>query len=150
MLFSVLIKPSATTDFSSFYVEYILMLFILKNFLKSLLWNSPPWSIHILFGSLPFETIFRNALTILIALLSFKRITHGYLLNKSIADNKYLIPLLLLLSDCISAKRWINFSFLKFSINLLVKFICKLIIWFSSSKTTSTKLFTKKPVNHWC
>ena len=36
--------------------------------------------------------------------LSFIRIAHAYLLNKSIAHNKYLIPLLYLLNDCISAK----------------------------------------------
>ena len=58
----------------------------------------------ILFGFLPFEIIFRNASTILIPLLSFKGTTHVYLLNKSIAHNKYLIPLLYLFSDCISSK----------------------------------------------
>ena len=41
---------------------------------------------------------------ILTPFLSFKVTNHAYLLNKSIAHNKYLIPLLYLLSDCISAK----------------------------------------------
>ena len=40
----------------------------------------------------------------LVPFLSFIGITKVYLLNKSIAHNKYLIPLLYLLYDCISAK----------------------------------------------
>ena len=51
-----------------------------------------------------FKIIFLNALTILVPFLSFIGTTYAYLLNKSIAHNKYLIPLLYLLSDCISAK----------------------------------------------
>ena len=55
-------------------------------------------------ASLHFEIIFLNALIILLPFLSFIGITHGYLPNKSIAHNKYLIPLLYLLRDCKSAK----------------------------------------------
>ena len=57
-----------------------------------------------LFDLHPFEIIFLNALTTLVSFLSFIEITHAYLLNKSIAHNKYLFPLFYLLSDCISAK----------------------------------------------
>ena len=42
LFFSVLINLSATTDFSSFYVEYISMLFTFKKSLKELLQNSLP------------------------------------------------------------------------------------------------------------
>ena len=104
LYFSVLINLSATTDFPSFYNEYISVLFIFKKSLKELLLNSLPWSTHILFGFLPFEIIFQNALTILVPFLSFIGITHTYLLKKPIAHNKYLFPLLCLLSDCILAK----------------------------------------------
>ena len=76
----------------------------LKTSKKRLLWNSPPWSTHISFDFLPFEIISRNALTILIPLLPFKWTTYVYLLKKSISHNKYLISLLYLLNDCISAK----------------------------------------------
>ena len=57
-----------------------------------------------IFDFLPFEINFLNALTILVPFLSFKGITHAYLLNKSIAHDKYLTPLLYLLNDCTSAK----------------------------------------------
>ena len=40
----------------------------------------------------------------LVPFLSFTGATQAYLLNKSIAHNKYLVPLFYLLSDCISAK----------------------------------------------
>ena len=36
--------------------------------------------------------------------LSFKGTTHAYLLKRSMAHNKYLIPLLYLLINCMSAK----------------------------------------------
>ena len=36
--------------------------------------------------------------------LSFKGTTHAYLMNKSITHKRYLIPLLYLLINCISAK----------------------------------------------
>ena len=45
-----------------------------------------------------------NALTILIPFLSFKGTTQAYLLKISITHNKYLIPLLYLLNNSISAK----------------------------------------------
>ena len=63
-----------------------------------------PGSIHILFDFLPSEIIFLNALTILVPHLSFIGRTQAYLRNKSIARYKYLIPLLYLVSDGISAK----------------------------------------------
>ena len=59
--------------------------------------------IFYLFGVL-LRLSFLNALTIVIPLLSFKGTTLACLLNKSIAHNRYLIPLLYLLNDCISAK----------------------------------------------
>ena len=112
LFFKVLINLSAATDFPSLYVEYTSMLFIFKKSLKVLLLNSLTWSTHILFGflrpldsaSLFSEIILLNTLTILVPFLSFIGITQAYLLNKSIAHNKYLILLLYLLSDCISAQ----------------------------------------------
>ena len=86
------------------YVEYISMLVTFENLLKSLLQNSPPLPTHILFGFLPSEIIYWNALTIVLPFLSLKGMTQVYLLKKSIAHNKYLIPLLYLLNDCISVK----------------------------------------------
>ena len=78
LLFNVLMNLSATTGFPSLYVQYISVLFILKKNLKELLYNSPHWSFHILFGFLRFEIVFWNALTILIPLLSFEGTTHAY------------------------------------------------------------------------
>ena len=51
-----------------------------------------------------FWDYFLNALPILVPFLSFIGTTHAYLLNKSMAHNNYLTPLLYLLNDCISAK----------------------------------------------
>ena len=58
----------------------------------------------ILFGLRSFEIIFWRALTILILLLSFKGTTQVCLLKGSIEHNKYLIPLLYMLNDCMSVK----------------------------------------------
>ena len=51
-----------------------------------------------------FWDYFWNALAIIIPLLSFKGTTLVYLLKISIAHNKYLIPLLYLLIDCVPAE----------------------------------------------
>ena len=40
----------------------------------------------------------------LIPFLSFNGTTNAYLLNKSIAHKRYLIPLFFLLNNCVSAK----------------------------------------------
>ena len=48
--------------------------------------------------------ILSNALIILSPFLSFNGITNAYLLYKSIAHKRYLIPLFFLLNDCMSAK----------------------------------------------
>ena len=47
---------------------------------------------------------FIKCISILVPFLSFNGITKAYLLNKSIAHKRYLIPLFFLLNDCMSAK----------------------------------------------
>ena len=67
------------------------------------------------------------------------------------AHNKYLIPLLHLLINCISAKstpkiffkRTINSSFFKFSNNWFMKLICELLI-LDKIYTTASMFFIKK------
>ena len=71
---------SAITNFPSLCVEYISISFFSSHNFIDLLYNSLPLSFHILFG-LQFESpmVFWKALVIVIP-LSFKEITHAYLL----------------------------------------------------------------------
>ena len=82
-----------------------IVVFIYINFLKELFLNSLPLTTHIFFGFLvESSNIFWNALTMVIAFLSFKGTTQAYLPKISITNNKNLNPLLNLLINCISAK----------------------------------------------
>ena len=98
--FNDLINLPAATDFPSLYVEYISMLFTFKNLLKMLLQNSPPIFYLVFFLLRLFFKCINNANSSFV----FKVSTHAYLLKRSIAHNKNLIPLLYLLNNCISAK----------------------------------------------
>ena len=63
--------------------------------MKRQIQNSLPSSNHILFDlRLEQSKILLNALAIVMPLLSFRGATHAYLLERSMADSKYLIPLL--------------------------------------------------------
>ena len=106
ILFSkVLINLSVTTDLPSFYVEYISMLIIFRNlFKKAYVRFTSLIDPYFIWFLSELSKTFWNALTIQLPLLLFEKATQAYLKNKSIAHNKYLIPLLYLLSDCISAK----------------------------------------------
>ena len=53
---------------------------------------------------LVFGLIHLKALASIISFLSFKEITHAYLLSISVTHNKNVIPLFNLLINCISAK----------------------------------------------
>ena len=66
-----------------------------------------PLSTHILFYlQFDLSRIFLKALVIVIPILSFKGITHVYLLSISITHNKNLIPFIkpTLFINCVSAK----------------------------------------------
>ena len=107
LLFSFLINLSATTDFLHCMLNtfqcYLFSKISLKDYNKIHLLDQPILYFGLYF--ILFETTFSNALKIITHLLSFKGTSHAYLLNKSIAHSKYLIPWLHLLSDSISAKR---------------------------------------------
>ena len=73
--------------------------------------------------------ILLNALTILIPFLSFNGKTNAYLLNKSIAHKRYLIPLFFLLNDCVSAKSTphilsLNCKYTSLLLNFLITGLC--------------------------
>ena len=96
---------SATTGFSSLYVQYISTEYFSSYGFIDLLQNSLPLSTHILFGlRLDSSKVFIKALGIVIPFLSFKGITYVYLLKISITHNKKRITLLDLLINCISAR----------------------------------------------
>ena len=81
LLFKVLIKLSATTDFPSLCFEYISMSLSSYQDLIDLLWNSLLLSTHILFGlGMSSSDISWKALVTIIPFLSFKGITQTYLL----------------------------------------------------------------------
>ena len=85
------------------WIHFYAILF--KHDFIDLLLNALPLSTHILFDwRLISSKIFLKALVISIALLSFKGITHAYLLKISITHNKNLNPLLNLLINCISSR----------------------------------------------
>ena len=118
LLFNFLTNLSATIDFLSLFVEYISMLFFSKIFWKDYckihhLYQHLFYLVCVLWSLLCYFLratplnclkLFKNTLTIVIPILSFKGATHTYLLNKSIAHNKDLIPSFYLLNDCISVK----------------------------------------------
>ena len=63
--------------------------------MKRQMQNSLPSSNHILFDlRLEQSKILLNALAIVMPLLSLRGATHAYLLERAMADSKYLIPLL--------------------------------------------------------
>ena len=124
-------------------------------------------NIHILFGlRSDLLKTFQKALTIVTPFLSFKGITHAYLLKILITHNKNLIPLLNVLINWISARLapaslvftwWINSCFLKCFDNWFIKFICNLLILFNLIFNSTTwnrfickwsVFFIKKTVNH--
>ena len=76
--------------------------------------------------SLNSSKIFWKALVIVITFLSFKGISHAFLLKISKAHNKKWIPLLHLLINCISARSAPHISYIKGECNFL--FINFLII----------------------
>ena len=81
--------------------------------------------------------------TILIPFLSFNGITNAYLLYKSIAHKRYLIPLFFLLNDCMSAKSTrhilsLNCEYTFLLLNFLITGLCyssaKILLFFVRSK----------------
>ena len=115
-----------TKDFPSLCVEYIFMLFFTSLNFIDLLKKLLLWSSQILFCLQldPFKILWKT-LVIVIPFLSFKGITHAYLLKISITHNKNLNPLVNLLIKFISArsapqilslKNESNFLFLNFLI----------------------------------
>ena len=99
MFFNVLINLSVTTDCTLLCVEYIYILFFCGRDCIDVL------SGHILFGlRLDSFKISWKALVIVAPFLSFKGITHVYLLKISIALNKKRTLLLNLLISCLSAR----------------------------------------------
>ena len=100
----VLINFSRITDFPSLCIEYISIAFFLA--MISLIYCKIHclYLPYTLFGlQLGLSNTFWKALKIVIPFLSFKGITHAYLLKISITHNKKQIPLLNLLINCISA-----------------------------------------------
>ena len=95
---------------------------------------SLPWSIHISFGFL-FELfkILWNTLTIVVPFLSFKGTAKAYLLNKSIAHKRYLVPLFYLLIKCISAKSTLQILSLKEEYTFLFLNFIIIGLWSSSA-----------------
>ena len=80
LFFKVLINLSAITDFP-LSLEYICISLFSKNDFIDPLYNSLPFSIHILFGvRYDSSKIFRKTLVVVIPVLSFKGTTHAYLL----------------------------------------------------------------------
>ena len=125
------------------------------HFLKELLQNSLPWSIHILFGFLfELSKMLWNALTIVTPFLSLKETTHAYLLKISIIYNKNLILLLYLLINCISAKSTLqilssNFFLLNFVIFGLWRLSASYWFYIDLIPLTAFRFFIKKLANHW-
>ena len=99
------INLSEITDLPSLCVEYIKISLLSNHSCKSLLQNSIPWSAHNLFGlRLDSFTISIKALRTVLPFLSFKRLTHGYLVKTSMTHNEYSIFLFLEENDPISDK----------------------------------------------
>ena len=100
----VLINFSRITDFPSLCIEYISIAFFLA--MISLIYCKIHclYLPYTLFGlQLGLSNTFWKALKIVIPFLSFKGITHAYLLKISITHNKRRIPISNLLINCISA-----------------------------------------------
>ena len=93
------------TDLSLLYVEYIIFLLLSNNFCLSLLQNSFPCWTHNLFGvKLDSFTISIKALRTVYSFLSFKDLTHTYLVETSMTRDKYSTFLFFEDNDSIWAK----------------------------------------------
>ena len=103
LLFKVLINLSANTSLHSLCVEYIKISLPSNHFYMKLLHNYFLWSTHNLFDlCLNSFTISVKSWTTVSAFLSFKGLTHAYLMKTSITHNKYLALHLIEDNDLIS------------------------------------------------
>lgn len=127
LFFKVLVNFSATTNFTSFCVEYISVIFPIHYF-NDLLQTLRLLSTNFLFRLHPDSLkVFWKASAVIIFSLSFKETTQAYIQKISITHNKKRICLLNLLNNCISCSViiWTNLEetatqvFLKFSVSFV-------------------------------